>query len=54
MLEEQLKTIQLFRENYCSKTAEPLVIYGTGINAEAVVKSCEDYPIAGLMDASKT
>lgn len=54
MLEEQLKTIQLFRENYCSKTAEPLVIYGTGINAEAVVKSCEDYPIAGLMDVSKT
>lgn len=54
MLEEQLKTIRLFKEHYDSKTVEPFVLYGTGINAEAVIKSCEDYPVAGTMDASKT
>lgn len=54
MLEEQLKTIQLFREHYDPHTVEKLVIYGTGINAEAVIKSCGDYPIVGLMDVSKT
>lgn len=54
MLEEQLRTIQLFREHYNPQMTDKLVIYGTGINAEAVIKSCNDYPIVGLMDASKT
>ncbi len=54
MLDEQLKTVQLFRQNYNSDSVKKMVIYGTGIHAEAVIKSCEDYPIVGLMDASKT
>lgn len=54
MLKEQEKTIQLFRQNYNSDSAEKMVIYGTGIHAEAVIKSCKDYPIIGLMDAAKT
>lgn len=54
MLEEQRKTVSIFRQHYEPDFKEPFVIYGTGINAEAVVKSCRDYPIAGLMDASHT
>lgn len=54
MLDEQLRTIQLFRQNYTSDSTEKMVIYGTGIHAEAVIKFCKDYPIIGLMDAAKT
>lgn len=54
MLEEQKETVRIFRESFSQDSMERFVIYGTGINAEAVVKSCGDYPIVGLMDASKT
>ena len=54
MLEEQLATVRIFREHYDPGSVGGLVIYGTGINAEAVIDSCGDYPIAGVMDASKT
>ena len=52
MLLEQSVTVKAFREAYHSK--ERIVLYGTGINAEAIVKECKDYQILGLMDASKT
>lgn len=54
MLEEQARTVRIFRENYTPDPAEKMVIYGTGIHAEAVISSCKDYPIEGLMDASRT
>ena len=54
MLEEQTRTVGIFRAHYGSNTVERMVIYGTGIHAEAVIASCKDYPIEGLMDASKT
>lgn len=54
MLEEQQKTVQVFRESFSPASMEQFVIYGTGINAEAIVKSCGDYPLVGLMDVAKT
>ncbi len=54
MLEEQQKTVQIFQKSFPFDSMERFVIYGTGINAEAIVKSCGEYPIVGLMDASKT
>ncbi len=54
MLEEQKKTIQTFRRSFSKDSIEKFVIYGTGINAEAIVKMCRDYPLVGLMDVSKT
>lgn len=54
MLLEQQKTIQTFRKSFSPDSMERFVIYGTGINAEAIVKACREYPIAGLMDASRT
>lgn len=54
MLEEQARTVRVFREHYKPECVEKMVIYGTGIHAEAVIASCGDYPIEGLMDASKT
>lgn len=54
MLEEQARTVRIFRENYTPDPAEKMVIYGTGIHAEAVISSCKDYPIEGLMDVSRT
>ncbi len=54
MLEEQVKTVRIFREHYSKDSVENMVIYGTGVQAEALITACEDYPIAGLMDASRT
>lgn len=54
MLEEQQKTVQTFRESFPQNTTKRFVIYGTGVNAEAIVKECREYPVVGLMDASKT
>lgn len=54
MLEEQQKTVEIFKTHLSDKLQEKIVLYGTGINAEAVVKSCPEYQIAGLMDAAKT
>ena len=53
MLLEQQKTVQTFQKSFPFDSMERFVIYGTGINAEAIVKSCGEYPIVGLMDASK-
>ena len=47
-----MRTVRIFRENYTPDPAEKMVIYGTGIHAEAVISSCKDYPIEGLMDVS--
>lgn len=52
MIDEQVRTVNTFRNNFNSK--EKIVIYGTGINAEAVIKSCRDYQIEGVMDVAKT
>ncbi len=54
MLKEQEKTVQIFRKCLEGRKQEKLVIYGTGMNAEAVVRHCPDYRIEGLMDAAKT
>lgn len=54
MLKEQEKTVQTFRKYMEGRKREKLAVYGTGINAEAVVKHCSDYRIVGLMDAAKT
>lgn len=54
MVKEQEKTVQIFRKCLEGRKREKLAIYGTGINAEAVVKHCADYRIEGLMDAAKT
>ena len=53
MIKEQEEMVQAFRNAYDSKRNEPFVIYGTGINAEAVITCCQDYPIAGVVDAAK-
>lgn len=54
MFEEQQKTVEIFRTHLLDWQQEKIVLYGTGINAEAVVKSCPEYQIVGLMDAAKT
>lgn len=54
MIKEQEEIVQAFRNAYDSKRKEPFVIYGTGINAEAVITCCQDYSIAGVVDAAKT
>ena len=52
MSNEQEHVISNFIKAYNEK--EALVIYGTGINAEAIVENCVNYHIVGLMDAAKT
>ena len=54
MGKEQEEIIQAFRNAYDPAGKEPLAIYGTGINAQAVITSCGDYPIAGVVDAART
>lgn len=54
MLQEQKNTISTFRNSFSGFKHGDIVIYGTGINAEAVVKNCTDISIAGLMDVAKT
>ena len=49
---EQIATVQAFQKAY--QEHEKIVLYGTGINAEAIVKECSEYQILGLMDAAKT
>ena len=53
MLDEQVENIRLFREHH-GGSDERMVLYGTGINAEAVAKQCRDCPIEGIMDVTKT
>lgn len=54
MLKEQQKSVETFKTCMADRRGEKLVLYGTGINAEAVVKNCPEYRIVGLMDAAKT
>lgn len=54
MEKEQKEIVQIFRNTYNRKRKEPIAIYGTGINAEAVITYCRDYPIVGVVDVAKT
>lgn len=54
MIEEQKKTVEIFNSYLKNKKSEKLVLYGTGIHTEAVVKNCYGFQFAGLMDAAKT
>lgn len=51
---EMERAVQAFREGLKGRQEEPLVIYGTGLQAEAIVRGCPDFRIVGLMDAAKT
>ena len=53
MNQEQQKTIQIFTDAFQNRKAQKLVIYGTGINAEAIITCCKDFSIAGVMDVAK-
>ena len=54
MNREQEEIVQAFKNTYNPERKEPLAIYGTGINAEAVLVHCKEYPIAGVVDLAKT
>lgn len=54
MLKEQEKIISRFKQAFGNQKDKKIVIYGTGINAEAIVKNAGEYCIIGLMDAAKT
>lgn len=54
MNKEQEDIICAFKNTYNPKRKEPLVIYGTGVNAEAVLAGCKEYPIVGVVDLAKT
>lgn len=54
MIKEQREMVQAFKNTYDSERIEPFAIYGTGINAEAVISCCRDYPIVGVIDVAKT
>lgn len=54
MRKEQEEIVQVFRYTFDLQRQEPFVIYGTGINAEAVITCCQDYPISGVIDVAKT
>lgn len=54
MNREQEEIVQAFKNTYNLNRKEPFVIYGTGINAEAVLTCCKECPIAGVIDLAKT
>lgn len=54
MNREQEEIVHAFMNAYNLNRKEPLAIYGTGINAEAVLTCCKEYPIAGVIDLAKT
>ena len=54
MKREQEEVVRVFRDTYDPNGKEAIVIYGTGINAEAVLTNCKDYPVAGVMDVART
>lgn len=55
MKKEQEEMVQAFQNTYGHRVKEPIAIYGTGINAEAVITcSRKEYPIAGVVDVTKT
>lgn len=49
---EQKMIVENFKKNF--ENVSKIAIYGTGINAEAVLKSCSEFDIVGVMDASKS
>lgn len=53
MKKEQEEIVQIFRNTYNPTRKGPMVIYGTGVNAEAVITCCKDYPIVGVLDVAK-
>ena len=54
LLKEQQDVLERFNRAFHNQKKKRIVIYGTGINAEALVKYAKDYQIIGLMDAMKT
>lgn len=50
MTKEQHQLLTSFRKTYESIKEEPLLIYGTGANAENIINICSDYNIIGVMD----
>lgn len=54
MKREQEEVVRVFRDTYDPNGKEAIVIYGTGINAEAVLTNCKDYPVVGVMDVART
>ncbi len=54
MGKEQEEIVEKFRSHFKRKMCKPMVIYGTGLSAEALITKCRDYPIAGVMDLAKT
>lgn len=54
MINEQENILQIFKHNLKKYKNDKIVIYGTGVNAEAIVKNCKEFQIMGLMDAAKT
>lgn len=54
LTEEQQSTINVFKKYMAAYKNEKLVLYGTGLNAEAVVCNCKEYYIIGFMDQAKT
>lgn len=51
---EQKNTVRIFRKSYEKMKSVPMLIYGTGINAEAIIETCKDYNMIGVLDAGKT
>ena len=54
MLPEQITSINTFNEHFGNKGFDKIVLYGTGINAEAIARHCVECNIVGLMDVAKT
>ena len=54
MTNEQEKTIEIFRKSFRNEKKKKIIIYGTGINAQAIVEHCRDYCIIGLLDQTET
>lgn len=53
MLREKKEVLDKFHAAYCGRKGDNIVIYGTGINAQAVVDNSPDYNIVALMDGEK-
>ena len=53
-MQEQAVTVNKFRNSFNNQKNKKIVLYGTGINAEAIVKNAKEFNIIGLMDVAKT
>lgn len=51
MTAEQKLVVDNFKKNF--KNLSRIIVYGTGINAEAVIKLCPECDIIGVMDSAK-